>query len=257
MFTLFPARRRARLRAEPFPAAFAALIDQRVPIVGRLSPEDRRELEGHVAVFLADKHFEGAGGLVLTDEIKVTIAAQACLLLLHRDVDDPYPTLDTVLVYPSGWVTDGRRHQDGLVHEGPQARTGESWQRGLVILAWDAARHGARDDDDGHNVVLHEFAHQLDTETGGNADGAPVLPERGMYTAWSRVLGREYEALVAAIHRDRPTTLDPYGATNPAEFFAVVTEAFFERPRRLRERHPELYEQLAGFYKQDPAAWGG
>ncbi|MDP2305153.1 MAG: zinc-dependent peptidase [Pseudomonadota bacterium] len=252
---LFPARRRARLRAEPFPAELAALMDQRVPMLHHLSAEDRRELEGHVAVFLADKHFEGAGGQVITDEIKVTVAAQACLLLLHREVDEPYPSLDTVLVYPRGWATHAHRVQDRLVHEGREARSGESWQRGLVILSWDAAKHGAREEHDGHNVVLHEFAHQLDTETGGGADGAPVLPDRGMYTAWSRVLGREYEALVAAIHRDRPTTLDPYGATSPAEFFAVATEAFFERPRPLRARHPELYEQLAAFYKQDPASW--
>ncbi len=256
MFDLFPRRRRARLRAAPFPPAWATVLDARVPLLGRLSADDRRELEGHVAVFLAEKSFEGAGGLAMTDEIRVTIAAQACLLLLHRDVDAPYPGLDTVLVYPHGWVTDAERTVDGLVHTGREARSGESWRRGLVILSWDDARRGARDASDGHNVVLHEFAHQLDTETGGGADGAPVLPERGMYTAWSRVLGREYAALVEALHRDRPTTLDPYGATSPAEFFAVVTEVFFERPRRLRERHPELYAQLATFYRQDPAAWG-
>lgn len=254
MFDLFGRRRRAALRAAPFPAAWAALIERNVPLVARLSASDRAELFGHVQVLVAEKHWEGAGGLVLDDEIRVTIAAQACLLLLHRGVENPYPELDTVLVYPRGWRTETRHVQDGLVTEGPAHHLGESWRRGLVILAWDAARRGAADDDDGQNVVLHEFAHQLDTEAGA-ADGAPALPDRAMYGPWARVLGREYEALVDALHQGRPTTLDPYGATNPAEFFAVVTELFFERPRRLRERHPALYDQLKAFYRQDPAEW--
>lgn len=251
---LFPARRRARLRAAPFPPEHAAIVARNVPLVARLSPEDRRELEGHAAVFLADKSFEGAGGLVMTDEIRVTVAAQACLLLLHRDVGAPYPELQSIVVYPRGWVTHARRGDGQLVTEGPEARSGESWHRGLVVLSWDDARCGARDDDDGKNVILYEFAHQLDTEMDG-ADGAPALPERGMYAGWARVLGAEFEALVAALHRDRPTTLDPYGATNPAEFFAVVTEAFFEQPARLRAAHPALYAQLAAFYRQDPVEW--
>ncbi len=256
MFDLFGGRRRARIRAEPFPAAWRVILDRNVPIVARLSEADRAELEGHVAVLCAEKHWEGAGGLVISDEIRVTVAAQAALLLLHREVDDPYPELDTILVYPRGWRKETQQVADGLVSEGIAHHLGESWKRGLVILAWDAARRGAADDDDGQNVVLHEFAHQLDTEAGG-ADGAPALPSRGMYGPWARVLGREYEALVDALHRGRPTSLDAYGATSPAEFFAVVTEDFFERPRRLRERHPELYEQLKGFYRQDPAEWEG
>lgn len=255
MFRLFPARHRARLRAGPFPPEWDALLDQHVPLVRRLSAADREELWGHIAVFLDDKAFEGAGGLAITDVMRVVLAAQACLLLLHRGVDDVYPELQTVLVYPRGWVTHAAHVAEGLVTEGPQARSGESWRRGLVVLSWEDARTGARDAADGHNVVLHEFAHQLDTEMGG-ADGAPALPEHGMYAAWSAVLGREYAALIEALHRDRPTTLDPYGATSPAEFFAVVTEAFFERPARLRARHPALYAQLVGFYQQDPAAWG-
>lgn len=256
MFDLFGGRRRARLRAEPLPAEWRAILDRNVPLRARLSPEDRAELEGHVSVLCAEKHWEGAGGLVLTDEIRVTIAGQAALLLLHREVDDPYPDLDTVLVYPRGWRSDARHVQDGIVAEGVEARLGESWKRGLVIVAWDAAKRGGADPDDGQNVVLHEFAHQLDTEAGA-ADGAPALPERAMYGPWARVLGREYEALIDALHRGRPTTLDAYGATNPAEFFAVVTEHFFERPRRLRQRHPDLYEQLKGFFRQDPAEWDG
>ena len=254
MFDLFGGRRRARIRAAPFPDAWSDILRRNVPLLSRLPATDRAELLGLVAVFCAEKHFEGAAGLEVTDEMRVTVAAQACLLLLRRDVDNPYPALDTVLLYPRGWRTEAQREVNGVVHAGDEARLGESWKRGLVILAWDATRRGAADDDDGQNVVLHEFAHQLDTE-GGGADGAPTLPDRGMYGPWARVLGREYTALVAALERGRATTIDAYGATNPAEFFAVVTEAFFERPRWLRERHAELYAQLQDFYRQDPAEW--
>ena len=252
MFGFFGKRRRAELRAAPFPEAWAVVLDG-LPLVRELSAEDRRVLEGHVAVFVADKHFEGAGGLELDDEQCVVIAAQACLLLLGQDVDEPYPSLDTVLVYPRTWRTHASRTEDGLVHEREERRSGESWKRGLVILAWDEVRRGATDEDDGQNVVLHEFAHQLDTAL-GPADGLPPLPERAMYAPWARVLGREYADLVARIHAGRPADIDAYGATSPAEFFAVVTEAFFERPTALKRQHPDLYEQLAAFYKQDPAA---
>jgi Mlc titration factor MtfA (ptsG expression regulator) len=127
---------------------------------------------------------------------------------------------------------------------------GQSWTRGNVILAWDAALGGGRDFHDGHNVVLHEFAHQLDQED-GSADGAPPLPSRGLYGPWARVLGAEYESLRGPGRH----VLDEYGGTNPAEFFAVATEAFFEKPRQLRKKHPQLYEQLKAYYQQDPAQW--
>ena len=121
-----------------------------------------------------------------------------------------------------------------------------------MVLSWDDVLAGAADIHDGHNVVLHEFAHQLDKEA-GYGDGAPDLPQRSMYVAWARVLSAEYAHLVDAIHQNHPTVLDPYGATNPAEFFAVATEAFFEKPAALKSLHPELYEQLRQFYEQDPA----
>jgi Mlc titration factor MtfA (ptsG expression regulator) len=133
-------------------------------------------------------------------------------------------------------------------------RLGESWHRGAVVLAWDDVLHGAADPRDGHDVVLHEFAHQLDQEDGA-ANGAPRLPKPSMYAAWARVLGEEFEGLAESREQHRRTVLDKYGATNPAEFFAVATEAFFEKPLQLRKRHAELYEQLAAFYRQDPASW--
>ena len=249
---LFKSHRRAALRARPLPEPWRALVAANVPYVATLSPADRTELEGHVQVFLAEKKFEGCGGLELTDEIRVTIASQACLLLLHRDTDY-FPDLDVILVYPHAYVAKTSAYFAGGVSVADQqARLGQS-AAGVVVLAWDAVRRGATDVHDGHNVTLHEFAHQLDQED-GSADGAPVLGTRAMYTAWAHVLGDEFAHLVDDVDKHRRTDIDAYGATNPAEFFAVVTEMFFERPEPLRRRHPQLYEQLALFYRQDPAA---
>lgn len=246
-------RRRERLRAEPVPPAWLAILARNVPIVGKLPPEDQIELLGHVQVFLAEKNFEGCGGLELTDEIRVTIAAHACLLLLHRKTDY-YPKLTSILVYPSGYTVPGDRYVGGVLwEEGGEDLLGhtESHMRSLV-LAWDVAKQGGLDPSDGQNLILHEFAHQLDFEDSGT-DGAPALATRSEYLAWALVMKKEFAALRAAAEADAPTLLDIYGATNPAEFFAIVTEAFFECPRALRERHPELYAALGQFFQQDPA----
>lgn len=250
----FPeARRRERLRAQPVPPPWPAILARNVPIVGKLPPKDRAELLGHMQVFLAEKNFEGCGGLELTDEICVTIAAQACLLLLHRQTDY-YSKLTSILVYPSGYTVPGDHYVGGeFWEEGGQDLLGhtEPHMRSLV-LAWDVAKQGGLDPADGENLILHEFAHQLDFEDAGT-DGAPALSTRSEYLAWAQVMKKEFEALRAAADADAPTLLDLYGATNPAEFFAIVTEAFFERPRALRERHPELYAALGRFFRQDPA----
>jgi MtfA peptidase len=252
IFDFFKTRRREKLRALPFPPEWRAILVAKVPYLARLTDAERVELEGHIQIFLAEKSFEGCGGLDLTDEMRVIIAAQACLLLLGR-VTDYYPELASILVYPSAYVGKTTKHEGGLVVEGDQARLGESSDRGVVVLAWDDVLRGAYDTKDGHNVVLHEFAHQLDQED-GSADGAPVLSRRAHYGTWSEVLGGEYEHLVEEAERHRKTVMDKYGATNPAEFFAVLTETFFEKPLQLRTKHPELYEQMRGYYKQDPAA---
>lgn len=253
MFKWLKHRRRLAIRRRPVPPEWQAIIERNVPYVARLPAEDRAELLGHVQVFLAEKHFEGCAGLQITDEIRVTIAAQACVLLLHRE-DDYYPRLISILVYPATYLVKGsRRTEDGLVEDSAEARLGESWERDVVVLAWDSVRFGAADVHDGHNVVLHEFAHQLDQED-GTSDGAPILPRRSMYVAWARVLGDEFGRLVREAERNHRGLIDEYGATNPAEFFAVATETFFEKPVRLRSKHRELYEQLRLFYRQDPAA---
>jgi MtfA peptidase len=259
MFGLFKQRRRARLRAAPFPPVWATALDG-LPAYRALAPDDQRELRGHIQVFLDEKRFEGCAGLAITDEVRVSIAAQACMLLLHRETDY-YPGLTSILVYPAGYVADSKRvGPDGVVTEGAQPRLGESWtglnsrlSGGPIVLSWRDVVAGAADIHDGHNVVFHEFAHQLDAESGA-VDGAPALDRRSKYVAWARVLGREYQQLVEDLRRGHEPWLDAYGATNPAEFFAVLTEAFFEQPGRLKTRHPELYQQLADFYRQDPAA---
>ncbi len=196
--------------------------------------------------------------MTITDEVRVTIAAQACMLLLHRDTDY-YPGLTSILVYPASYVAHTKRMgPDGVVTEGPQTRLGESWNGltsqfsgGPVVLSWRDVVAGAADIHDGHNVVFHEFAHQLDAEAGG-LDGAPALDRRSKYVAWARVLGNEYADLVSELRQGHPTWLNAYGATNPAEFFAVLTECFFEQPHKLKRQHPALYGQLADFYRQDP-----
>jgi Mlc titration factor MtfA (ptsG expression regulator) len=255
MFAWLSRWRRKAIRRRPFPAEWRAIIEKNVPFAACLPPADRTELEGHIQVLLEEKYFEGCGGLQITDEARVTIATQACVLLLHRETDY-YPNLVSILVYPSTYlVPGGQRAADGLVAEGSQARLGESWARDVVVLAWDSVLSGAADIHDGHNVVLHEFAHQLDQECNAG-QGVPVLPRRSMYVAWARVLGHDFEQLVRDTQHHHRTLMDQYGATNPAEFFAVATETFFEKPRRLREKHPQLYSQLQQFYRQDPAALG-
>ncbi|MGI8890541.1 MAG: zinc-dependent peptidase [Chthoniobacterales bacterium] len=251
----FKERRRRRYRERPIPQEWRAVISRNLPFFNNLSPADQEELLGHVQVFLAEKRFEGCGGLEVTEEMRVTIATQACLLLLHRKTDY-FPRLVTVLVYPSGFVVNQERHLGGNIWaDGPDGRLGETEGRmGSLVLAWDATISGATDPGDGKNLVLHEFAHQLDFED-HLADGVPALRSRRDLSAWSKVMKVEFAALQAADATGLPTLLDTYGASNPAEFFAVATEAFFERPHALRQQHPGLYGQLRGFFQQDPASY--
>ena len=252
IFELLKERRRRRLRARPFPKQWLALIQRHVVFFPKLSAMDRAELLGHVQVFLAEKRFEGCGGLAITDEVRVTIAAQACLLLLHRRTDY-FPGLLTILVYPSTYMVEEKRQiAEHVWEEGNTTRLGETGRRmGSLVLAWGAVKHGAADPSDGKNVVLHEFAHQLDYENHA-ADGVPELATREQQLAWSEVMRIEFASLRAADESGIPTLLDTYGATDPVEFFAVSVEAFFERPRALRAHHPRLYAELRKYFNQDP-----
>src|SRR5882762_871375 len=240
-----------RLPTGPIPATWHGIVQDNVPLAHALSSDERERLLRLVQMFLTDKHFEGCGGLTLTEEMKVTIAAGACLLLLHLE-GLCYPTLRTVLVYPHGFVPKlARSPATGEVAPPPARLMGESWGDGVVVISWDDTVRGARNPADGENVVLHEFAHQLDAED-GVTDGAPILPPSALRT-WGGVLSEEYEQLRRDAAHARPSALDDYGATHEAEFFAVATETFFEKPVQLEREHPALYAQLQKFYRQDPA----
>lgn len=255
IFGFLKRRRLRRIRTQPFPVDWLKTIERNVRFFGRLSATGRAELLGHIQVFLARKRFEGCGGFELTDEIRVTIAAQACLLLLRRETDY-FPHLLSILVYPSAYMVEDRRQiEDHVWEEGTMTRLGETGRRmGSMVLAWDAARSGAADPSDGKNVVFHEFAHQLDYENYAS-DGVPGLDTREQQKSWSEVMRTEFALLRAADDTGIPTLLDTYGATNPAEFFAVSTEAFFERPCALRGRHPKLYAQFQRYFQQDPVEY--
>lgn len=255
--------RRKKLRATPLPEEWRQRVAARDPFYHRLPEADRRELEGHIQVFLAEKQFEGCDGLVVGEEHKYLVASQACLLLLHRDTDY-FPDLQAILIYPAMYVVPTTRPVGGgVMQQRDESRWGESWREGAIVLAWDAVLDGLNAPEQGHNVVLHEFAHQLDYEN-GQADGAPLLGSgepvsvrNQRYADWARVMRSEYEQLRAQVQRGERTVLRDYGATSPVEFFAVATEGFFCRARELRETHPALYEQMKLYYQQDPAEWIG
>jgi Mlc titration factor MtfA (ptsG expression regulator) len=246
-------KRRQRLRETPLSAESLELLDGGVPYYGLLPCERQRELVGLVQVFLDEKRFEGCRGLEITDEVRLTIAGNACVLLLGRP-HDFFPRLESILVYPNSFVAPVTHHNpDGTVSEGDEVRSGESWGAGSVVLAWEDIAEDLWGEEPGYNVIVHEFAHQLDDENPG-AEGMPVLPEPAMAVEWQRVLSREYDALAAAVKRRKATLLDWQGAESPAEFFAVATEAFFTLPCHMAELHPDLYRLLVRLYAQDPAA---
>jgi Mlc titration factor MtfA (ptsG expression regulator) len=245
---------RRRLRARPFPDAWREILKRRVPYVRHMPADLQLQLKKHIQVFLAEKAFIGCAGLVITDEIRVTIAAQACLLILNRPTDY-YPELRQILVYPGAFrVNHTHMDEAGVMQAQGRTLSGESWSQGQVILSWRDTVEGAAIMDDAYNVVIHEFAHQLDSEK-GYTSGAPILEGPHRYARWSRVMQRAYDRLCAAVDRREHTYLDPYAATDPAEFFAVVSEAFFEQPADLAHQHPDIYEELRGFYRINPLVW--
>lgn len=249
-----PGWRLKRALARPLPSSALAILERNVPAYARMAPDLQAQLRRLTVHFLYQKKFIGCGGLDLTDEMRVTIAAQACLLLLNRH-SKVYPELHSVLVYPTEFVVG---HSEvgpgGVITETEHGLLGESWGDGRVILAWDHVRRGAPDWHDGENVVLHEFAHQLDSES-GTANGAPYLGSASNYRTWSQVLSRDFASLRHDAAYGRPSVLDHYGASNPAEFFAVATETFFDKPHQMAERHAALYQELGKYYRVDPRAW--
>lgn len=252
-----PQFRLRRALLQPLPKKQRAALLRNVSLYRKLPPPLQQQLIRLVKQFLHQKKFVGCGGLRITDEIRVTIAAQACLLLLNSapGKERVFPWLDMVLVYPTLFVAPHtEREAGGVVTQAQRPLAGESWGDGRVILAWDHALEGGQSFGDGHNVVLHEFAHQLDSESGA-PNGAPPLPG-SVAARWADVMAREYERLRREeAEREDGAVMDFYGATNPAEFFAVATETFFGKPEQMAERHPELYAELNGYYRVDPRQW--
>lgn len=245
-------RRRRELERQPFPREWAEAVDRNVPYGRGLDPDERRRLENLIKVFVAEKNFEGCGGLAMTDEIRVTIAAQACLLLLNLR-HDYYERLSSILVYPESFEFEQTEPgPGGMASVTARPVLGLSSTMGAVVLSWPDSLRGGQGHADGTNVVLHEFAHQLD-RLDDAMDGAPPLDTAAMYRDWARVLGREFKRLQEEVESGAPAMISDYGATRPAEFFAVVTELFFERPLDLRREHPDLYNEFRQYYHQDPA----
>ena len=246
--------RRLRLHRQPFPATWRQILDENVPLSWQLPAPLQTAFEKHVRIFLDEKHFEGCGGLEVTDEMRVTIAGYACLLLLG-DPCGYYPRLGTVVLYPESFATPLRAtYHLGIVTETVEERLGESWEEGTVVLAWDSVREIIEGRSGDCNVVVHEFAHQLDAQRGLTA-GAPLLALGGRCRDWAALLAAEKTSQRTAQRRGRPAILDPYAFTSPEEFFAVASESFFMRPVRLKANHPELYAELQAVYRVDPAAW--
>ncbi|MGE3171031.1 MAG: zinc-dependent peptidase [Planctomycetota bacterium] len=238
---------RAHAPAPSFPTEWSQWLDA-LPFYGHLEPGQQARLRARTATLVARVRWLGFG-LAITDEIRVSIAAQAALLLLGLDLDD-YPNVHTIAVHrePFATTADAARPARDSV--------GEVGADGAVHLVWDAVRRGARDPHDGRNLVFHEFAHALDL-LDGRADGCPPLPcgaPAHLHARWMRQWNAALRNLRVDAANDRPTLLDTYGARNLAELFAVATECFFERGDELGHRHPQLYELLWEYYGQDPAA---
>jgi Mlc titration factor MtfA (ptsG expression regulator) len=253
MFLWLKKRRRRKLLAKPFPQAWEDVLRRNVPVFECLSREQQQKLRGCIRVFVAEKHWTGCGGLKMSDEIKVTVAGWACLLLLGISGEFYFDRVRSILVYPGAFVQPPQFQGSGGIIDEDRAATGEAWQRGPVILSWEDVLADGRAAGDGRNLVLHEFAHQIDA-LDGEMGGSPPMSRRAGQR-WKEVVEREFRRLEDAVRRGRPTLLDDYGATNRAEFFAVATECFFEQPAALQRRHGELYDVLRDFYCLDPAAW--
>ena len=227
------------------------LAIQRFPFTRALSADERGRLRELTILFMHDKLFASAHGLRLTDDMRLHVALQACTLILNLGLEY-YRGWREIVVYPAGFVP---RHQHtdeaGVVHEGEEAYAGEAWLHGPVILSW--ADIADSEYPDGVNVVIHEFAHKLDM-LNGSANGYPPL-HRGMdRRSWSETFSAAYQGLCARVDRGDDTIIDPYASESPAEFFAVLSEAFFELPDVVQTEYPRVYSQLAQFYRQDPLA---
>jgi len=249
-WTVLSAARRRKLLGAPFPEPWRQTLVSEVALY-RLAPlEIKPRLHDLIRLFLLDKRFEGCQGLRVTDKMRLVVAAQACLLALNRRTA-PFPGVSTVLLYPGAFVTLEDGEDDMGWVEGEEARDGESWGDGAVILSWNETIREARSLKSGSNVVLHEFAHQVDEENGAT-DGMPRFDDNAREAEWREVMDREYDRLRRS---KKPSVIHDDAAESMAEFMATATESFFTRPRRLRQESPALYGVLSRLYGVDPEAW--
>ncbi|WP_417390080.1 zinc-dependent peptidase [Gimesia sp.] len=252
LFTWWRKRRRRKILASPVPDHWAEILDQNVSQLTRLTETQRTLLYQRVQIFVKEKYWEGCNGFEITEEVKLTIAGQACLLTLGF-ATDCFDRLQTVLVYPDTYVArEEMLNSIGVLTEGTSFRLGESWGQGPIVLSWESIREGGQIPDDGRNVVIHEFAHYYDA-IDRQFNGTPLLSGPEEYRRWNEMMTREFQRLVSEVEHGQETFIDPYGSTNPAEFFAVCSEHFFEQPRQMQEYSLDLYETLRMFYRQDPA----
>ncbi|WP_299933963.1 M90 family metallopeptidase [uncultured Pelagimonas sp.] len=241
-----------RLLSKPMSEDQRMIIEKQVPIASKLPMDLRSKLEGKINRFLDQVQFTGCNELEITEEMRVSIAAQACLLVVNTDTW--YDNLTTVLVYPSAFKSKQTQHNGYVVIEREIVRTGESWSHGPVILSWSHSQQGAANDTDGHNVVFHEFAHQID-DLSGRTDGVPNLGPSQKFSDWARVFEAAYKKHVQLVQKGHPTVIDAYGAEGYEEFFAVSVEVFFEKPASLMREEPDVYEQLSMLFQLDPVTW--
>jgi Mlc titration factor MtfA (ptsG expression regulator) len=234
---------------KPFPQPWRRVLETKVPFYASLPSELQQRLEQHVQLFLAEKTFYGCDGFEVDDTVRVTIAGHACLLVVARSFSD-FDDVTSILVYPDAYHVREVQSDGFVVSESNQIRAGEASSHGQVVLAWAECEAGAINPDGQHNVILHEFAHQLDY-LDGTADGAPPL-SGDQAKHWQQTMTLAYKHLRDSLRHHQKPWLDPYGATEPAEFFAVLTEAFFQQPGHLRAEQPEVYHTLCEFFRLDP-----
>lgn len=233
------------LDSSEFTDADWAQAAERIVILDRLNEEERGRLFDLATLFLDDKSIVGAQGFEITDAARQSIALQACLPILNLSLEW-YAGWSSIIIYQGSYKSESTIVDEfGIVHEGSQHRSGEAWQRGPVVLSWKDAKHSG--ERDGHNVVIHEFVHKLDMMN-GRANGFPPMQPDMDPTRWTEIMSRDFEDF----QTHRKSGLDRYGATNPAEFFAVLSEVFFETPQTLVDAYPDIYDIMVKFFKQSP-----
>ena len=225
-----------------------------MPIYRNMAVTERDKLARHIIWFLNEKRFVGCDGLTLTAEMKLIVAADACVLVLNK----PWPlykNVKEILLYPSAYyASHATQDSAGLISYHNTIRQGESWPGGTLVLSWHDVLEGNRLPSDGHNLVFHEFAHQLDQET-GKTTGTPLLKNAEQYNEWGLIFSRAYTQLKSQVASNKAHVIHSYGATNEAEFFAVITETFLEKPAVLHRYDPDIYRMLVDYYQFDPIAW--